>query len=114
MSTDTPPQGLADTDADKLARLPNVLGHYAKAIRRLNALGSFPVDSDLAPILERASNELRRLSALQADAIVPPRIATEAMLKAGYEAAAFPSDPEICAAMWTAMWDAAIDAARRT
>ena len=50
----------------------------------------------------------RRLSALQADARVPPRIATKAMFKAGYEAAAFPRDPEICAAMWTAMWDAAM------
>ena len=52
----------------------------------------------------------QKLSALQADARIP-RIATEAMFKAGYEAAAFPRDPEICAAMWTAMWDAARKAA---
>lgn len=38
---------------------------------------------------------------------VPLRVATQAMLDAGYAAAAFPRDPEICAAMWTAMYDAA-------
>ena len=48
-----------DTEEAKRARLSNVVGHYAKTIRRMNEQGQWPVDSDLAPILERAESALR-------------------------------------------------------
>jgi len=42
----------------KRERLPRVVGHYAKAIREMNGRGQWPVDSDLAIVLERASEAL--------------------------------------------------------
>jgi len=39
--------------------------------------------------------------------VMVPREPTKAMLDAGYEAAAFPRDPEICVAMYKAMLAAA-------
>ena len=47
------------------------------------------------------------LSSLDREGVVVPREPTQEMFKAGYAAAAFPRDPEICAAMWRAMYDAA-------
>lgn len=41
-----------------------------------------------------------------------PREPTKAMLDAGYAAAAFPRDAEICIAMWKAMFDATLSAGK--
>lgn len=56
---------------------------------------------------------LRLEAAAALEASVPegwrlvPSIPTSAMMHAGYEAAAFPRDPEICVAMWKTMLSAA-------
>ena len=65
-----PQQGPADTEEAKRARLPNVVGHYAKAIRRMNERGDWPVDSDFAIILERAAIALRSQPAASRDAVL--------------------------------------------
>lgn len=49
----------------------------------------------------------REFAAEREGMVLVPREPTEKMLTAGYAAAAFPRDPEICAAMWRAMYDAA-------
>ena len=67
----TPPlQGQADTEAAKRERLPRVLGHYAKALRRLNDRGYTPVDSDLVPTLERAIAALSESAPVDRNAVL--------------------------------------------
>lgn len=60
-------QGPEETEEAKRARLPNVVGNYAKAIRRMNEQGQWPVDSGFALILERAASALRSEITVQED-----------------------------------------------
>ena len=67
-----PQQGPADTEEAKRERLPRVLGHYAKALRRLNEHGDWPIDSDFAPTLDRAVAVLSE-SAPTRDTVLDPQ-----------------------------------------
>lgn len=53
-----PRHGPGDTDEARKARLPAVIASYARAIRRKNEQGEWPIDSDFAIILERAAEAL--------------------------------------------------------
>lgn len=78
----------------------------AALIKRLEEAGGTGLDlSPGDPLCAAAARALKSLSP-PAGMVMVPREPTKAMLNAGYEAAAFPRDPEICVAMWKAMLSA--------
>tara|TARA_R110000868_G_scaffold219720_1_gene470815 strand:+ start:850 stop:1056 length:207 start_codon:yes stop_codon:yes gene_type:complete len=56
-------ESYTETQSEKDARLSKVVGHYARAVEDLNARGKYPVDSELANILHRASKRIAELEA---------------------------------------------------
>tara|TARA_R110000868_G_scaffold313659_1_gene574623 strand:+ start:2344 stop:2691 length:348 start_codon:yes stop_codon:yes gene_type:complete len=108
-----------ETEAERNARLSKVLGHYARAVEGLNARGNYPVDSELANTLHRASKRIAELEAENAALREDAERYRWFRSKSLWDADSFPwpkdfEYPEPC--LWDdgEMLDAAIDAARKT
>ncbi len=76
----------------------------ARIAQQIDGMPSGAFWPSMKPVmLDFANRLLAELRTAKAGIVEVPEEPTEAMIKAGYSAAQFPRDPEICIAMYRAM-----------